>query len=237
MDRNPDVQISFIVTHYNVKRRPKTLYLFILQYQRFQLGLDRNGVDFVNPLDQGQRLGRLVAFYKIRSQSLAQVLGLEYFTLLEVVPKEGVALKAGDKIYVGKEERDKVSYIKRRISYNELTNNSIAEIDKALEKVIKENEAKFVDFFNISRPITIKRHQLELLPGLGKKHMLEIVRQRELQKFESFQDLEKRIHLMPNPVHIVAKRIIEELEGKEDKHFLFVRPPSKKPFDFSERNF
>ena len=172
-----------------------------------------------------------------KAEPLAQVLGLEYFTLLEVVPKEGVALKAGDKIYVGKEERDKVSYIKRRISYNELTNNSIAEIDKALEKVIKENEAKFVDFFNISRPITIKRHQLELLPGLGKKHMLEIVRQRELQKFESFQDLEKRIHLMPNPVHIVAKRIIEELEGKEDKHFLFVRPPSKKPFDFSERNF
>ena len=172
-----------------------------------------------------------------KAEPLAQVLGLEYFTLLEVVPKEGVALKAGDKIYAGKEERDKVSYIKKRISYNELTNNSIAEIDKALEKIIKENEAKFVDFFNTSRPITIKRHQLELLPGLGKKHMLEIVKQRELQKFESFQDLEKRIHLMPNPVHIVTKRIIEELEGKEDRHFLFVRPPSKKPFDFSERNF
>ena len=30
----------------------------------------------------------------------------------------------------------------------------------------------------------------------------------------------------------ITKRIIEELEGKEDKHFLFVRPPSKKPFEF-----
>ena len=167
-----------------------------------------------------------------KAEPLAQVLGLEYFTLLEIVPKEGVSFKAGDKIYVGKEERDKVSYIKRRISYNDLTNNSIAEIDKAIEKIIKENESKFVDFFNSSRPITIKRHQLELLPSLGKKHMLEIVKQREIKKFGSFDELEKRVHLMPNPVHILTKRVIEELEGKEDKHFLFVRPPSKKPFDF-----
>ncbi len=168
-----------------------------------------------------------------RAEPLAQVLGLEYFTLLEIVPKEGVTLKVGDKIYVGKEERDKVSYIKKRISYNELTNNSIAEIDKAIEKVIQENEPKFVDFFNSSRSITIKRHQLELLPSLGKKHMLEIVKQREIKKFESFEELEKRVHLMPNPAHIITKRIIEELEGKQDKHFLFVRPPSKKPFEFS----
>jgi putative nucleotide binding protein len=167
-----------------------------------------------------------------RAEPIAQVLGTEYFTLLEIVPKEGISLKAGDSLYVGKEERDKVSYIKKRISYQELTNNSIAEIDKAIEKIIKDNAQKFVDFFNLSRPITIKRHQLELLPGLGKKHMLEIVKQRELNKFESFEDLEKRIHLMPNPIHILTKRIIEELEGKEDKHFLFVRPPSKKPFDF-----
>jgi len=166
-----------------------------------------------------------------KAEPLAQVLGLEYFTLLEVVPKEGMSLKAGDKIYVGKEERDKVSYIKKRVSYNELTNNSIAEIDKAIEKIIKENESKFVDFFNSSRPITIKRHQLELLPSLGKKHMLEIVKQREIKKFESFEELEKRVHLMPNPAHIITKRILEELEGK-DKHFLFVRPPSKKPFEF-----
>ena len=62
--------------------------------------------------------------------------------------------------------------------------------------------------------------------------MLEIVKQREQQKFESFQDIEKRIHLMPNPAHIITKRIIEELEGEEDKHFLFVRPPSKKPFGY-----
>ena len=167
-----------------------------------------------------------------KAEPIAQGLVIEYFTLLEVVPKEGVSLKAGDKIYIGKEVRDKVSYIKKRISYDELTNNSIAEIDKAIEKIIMENEQKYVDFFNVSRPITIKRHQLELLPGLGKKHMLEIVRQREQDKFGSFADIEKRIHLMPNPVHIITKRIIEELEGKEDKHFLFVRPPSKKPFEF-----
>jgi len=171
-----------------------------------------------------------------KQEPIAQVLGTDYFTLLEVVPKEGVSLRAGDSLYVGKEERDKVSYIKKRISYDELTNNSIVELDKAIEKIMLANEQKFVEFFNISRPITIKRHQLELLPGLGKKHMLEIIRQRDIKKFESFADIEKRVHLMPNPLNIIVKRVLEEMQGKDEKHYLFVRPPSKKPGDFAERN-
>ena len=162
-----------------------------------------------------------------KSEPVAQVLGIEYFTLLEIVPKENAQLKTGENIYVGKEERDKVDYIKKRISYKELTTNSVSEIEKAIEKLVTENEKRFVDFFNNAFPITIRRHQLELLPGLGKKHMKNILEEREKEPFKSFVDIEQRVSLMPNPAKTLVKRIMEELEGDDEpRHYLFVRPPA-----------
>jgi len=64
-------------------------------------------------------------------------------------------------------------------------------------------------------------HQIELLPGIGKKHMWEILEARKEQPFESFDDIKKRVKLMPDPEGAIIKRIISEISGKE-KHFLFV---------------
>ncbi|MHA1628104.1 MAG: DUF655 domain-containing protein, partial [Candidatus Baldrarchaeia archaeon] len=72
------------------------------------------------------------------------------------------------------------------------------------------------------QPITMRMHQLELLPGIGKKIMWEILEERKKKPFESFKDLTSRIK-MPDPVKAIVKRILIELEG-EDKYYLFVRP-------------
>ena len=96
-----------------------------------------------------------------------------------------------------------------------------------IKKIVKENEKKFVDFYNQSRSITIKRHQIELLPGMGKKHMLQIIQEREKNPFESFESLKQRVKSVPDPVHSIVKRIVEELEGIDVKYYLFVRPPSR----------
>ncbi|MDD5148736.1 MAG: DUF655 domain-containing protein, partial [Candidatus ainarchaeum sp.] len=168
------------------------------------------------------------------------VIGTKSFTLLEVVPKEGLALKVGEQVYVGKETRDKIEYIKSRVNYKDLTNNAISELEKTIEKLVLDDKQRFLDFFNASGSITIKRHQLELLPGLGKKHMLDILAERQKKPFESFEDLEQRVHLMPNPAKTIAKRIIEELENPDEKHFLFCRPPvvQKPQFSrFGRQNF
>ncbi|MFH1225508.1 MAG: DUF655 domain-containing protein [Candidatus Diapherotrites archaeon] len=161
-----------------------------------------------------------------KSEPIAQVLGTEYFTFLEVVPKEGVELKGMEKVYVGKENRDKIDFIRRRIGFSDLTSNSVSEVEKAVEMLVRENEAKFVAFFNNAQPITLKRHQFELLPGLGKKHMLALVQEREREPFKSYKDIEERVRLMPNPVKTLIRRIMEELEGEEEKHYLFARPPA-----------
>ncbi len=64
-------------------------------------------------------------------------------------------------------------------------------------------------------------HQLELLPGLGKKHMWEIIEARKEKPFESFADIKKRVKLMPDPEKAIIKRILKELSGIE-KHRVFV---------------
>jgi len=58
-------------------------------------------------------------------------------------------------------------------------------------------------------------HQLELLPGLGKKHMNAIIQARDEKDFESFEDLKTRVKLIPDPEKTVMRRIMLELEGKE----------------------
>ncbi|HNV01386.1 MAG TPA: DUF655 domain-containing protein [archaeon] len=161
------------------------------------------------------------------SEPIAQVIGKDFFTLLEVTPKAGVFLNVGDEIYVGKEVRDKVELIKGRIAYKDLTSNALSDLEEVIEKIIDAKPEKYLGFFNTSKPISLVRHQLELLPGLGKKHMLIALDERAKKPFESFDDVAKRVPGIKEPKKAIIKRIIEELETPEDKHYLFVRAPAE----------
>ena len=161
-----------------------------------------------------------------KTEPLAQVIGKDFFTLLELTPQNGKTFTIGEEVAIGKEGRDKVDVIKGRITYRNLTSSSLAELESVITKMVEEDKPKFLKFFNTSRGITLKRHQIELLPGVGKKHMLAILDARERKIFDSFEDMEARVKGLPDPLKAVVKRIIEELEGPEDKHYLFVRPPS-----------
>ncbi len=163
-----------------------------------------------------------------KPEPVAQVIGTSFFTLLEVVPRENVVLKPGDKVYIGSGKRDEISHIKRRIRYGDLTAFAKSELEHAVRRIVDEDEKKFVDFFNKAQPITVRLHQLELLPGIGKKHMWEILEERKKKPFESFEDIKERVKLLPNPKELVIKRILAEIEEKEEKYFLFVSPPKRR---------
>ena len=107
------------------------------------------------------------------------------------------------------------------MSIEKLTKTGTSELEFVIKDLVKKNENKFVDYFNKSRPLTTRMHQLELLPGLGKKHMWQILEERKEKPFESFKEIKKRIKLMPDPEKIIIKRIISEIKGKE-KHRVFV---------------
>jgi len=68
--------------------------------------------------------------------------------------------------------------------------------------------------------LRMRMHQLELIPGFGKKHMWEVLEARKIKLFAGFDDLKERVKLLPDPKAAVVKRIMSELEGKE-KYRLF----------------
>ncbi len=50
-------------------------------------------------------------------------------------------------------------------------------------------------------------HQLELLPGIGKKHMWDIINARKEAEFTSFEDIKNRVSMLAEPVKLIAKRV------------------------------
>lgn len=165
--------------------------------------------------------------YAARAVPTAQVIGEKHFSLLEVTVRDGVEVKPHERLYIGAEERDKIQSVKRRLTVEELTATARSELEDAVEKLVEQNEADFVNFFNRSGPITTRLHQLEVLPGIGKKHMWQIIDERKRNPFETFDDIKKRVTLLPNPRKAVVKRILEELEGKS-KWYIFTTPPKRK---------
>ena len=156
-----------------------------------------------------------------RAEPVAQGVGNNFLSLLEVVIKLGVVVKSGDLLYIGENKRERVKYIKGRIKYDKLTGYAKKELEDVVDKIIEKNEKRFVNFFNVAGPVSTRLHSLELLPGIGKKHMWAIIGERKKMKFESFEDLKKRVEMLPDPKRMIKRRIIEELK-ETDRHRLFV---------------
>ncbi len=156
-----------------------------------------------------------------RKTPIVQALGKEHLALLELVPKKDVFLQPHAEVYIGDGKREQIHHIIGKITSDKLTSTARGELEVVVAEVVTKNEKHFITFFNKAQPLTTRMHQLELLPGLGKKHMWEILETRKEKEFESFDDLRQRVKLMPEPVKIIVKRILDELSGKE-KHFLFV---------------
>lgn len=153
---------------------------------------------------------------------IAQAIGENNLTLLELVPRRGVSLEVGEKVYIGEGKRDKIYYILGRLQREKITEAAKEQLVEFIKKIVKEKEQKFVNFFNESEAINKRIHQIELLPGLGKKYVKEILEQRKEKPFESFEDMKKRISNLPYPEKAVEKRILQELTTFE-RYNLFTK--------------
>ena len=121
----------------------------------------------------------------------------------------------GEEAYIGEGKRDKVYYILGRLKREKLTETAKNQLQEVISKRVKGQEEKFVKFFNESTAINKRIHQIELLPGLGKKHMQEILKQREEKEFESFNEMKERVQNLPDPEKAIEKRIFQELTNIE----------------------
>jgi putative nucleotide binding protein len=160
-------------------------------------------------------------------EPVVQLLGEDFFTLLEVIPKREARFEPQERVFIGKGERDKVERIRRRIGYEDLTSAAKAELPSAVRRLVEGHPERFLEFFNRAGPLTTRFHQLELIPGIGKKLMWSILEEREKAPFSSLEDLKSRVRGLGDLREMVAGRVVRELQG-EDRYRIFVRPPSKK---------
>lgn len=161
------------------------------------------------------------------AESIAQSIGTNHFSLLELVPREGITLKTEEEVYIGEGKRDKIRYIRGQLSYRDLTNLARTMLPEIVENLVTNNEQRFIEFFNKSGVLTPRMHKFQLIPGIGKKHLMDILDERRKKPFESFDDIRQRVKLFPDPQKSVVRRVMQELEGKE-KYYLFITPPKSR---------
>ncbi len=167
---------------------------------------------------------------KFGGKAIAQAIGTEQFTLLELAPKNGVDLEIQDTVYIGKGKRDKVYRVLGKLDYENLTATSRIELEYAIRDIVEANEDKFVEFFNTAEALSTRLHKLELIPGIGKKYMWEIIEAREEKPFESFEDISQRLPTLTDPAGMIVKRIQQELDTSnpkrgKNKYNIFTQAP------------
>jgi putative nucleotide binding protein len=161
---------------------------------------------------------------KFKRESVAYAIGDDQFKLFELVPKDNINMAVGDKVYIGKDLdlRQEILHVKRRISFNELTNSAQSELHFVIMQIVKAHEPRFVRFFNEAQAITTRFHMLELLPGLGKKTMWSIIEERKKGPFKELAEITQRVPMAHQVDKLLAKRIEEELSNPDEKYHLFV---------------
>jgi len=154
-----------------------------------------------------------------QKQPLAYAMGVDDFRLFEIVVGEGNDVTFGDRIDVHDTDFERVSVVE----YEDLPSGAQSELDYAVEDLVEDEEQRFVDFYNDAQPITLRLHQLNLLPGIGKKLRNSILDERKRKPFESFGEIEERVSGLHNPEEVLVERILEELQEDDLKYRTFAR--------------
>lgn len=152
---------------------------------------------------------------------IIQAVGEERLTLLELLGAQNLSVEIGERVYIGREGRDKVMSVLGRLEYESISQSAKNELPSVIEKIVITNQKRFIDYINTAQPITPRIHALELIPGIGKTYMMTIIKEREKKKFESFSEIQQRVGLR-EPAKLLAKRIVDEITG-EARMNLFVR--------------
>lgn len=194
---------------------------------------NRGASSFTPDIQQSQRKYEEYAYvldYTQRGKSntvrgreglIIQGIGEEHLTLLELLGIQNMSFEVGERVYIGREGRDKVMSVLGRLEYTEISQSAKNDLPGIVEKIVIDKEKRFIDYINTAQPVTPRIHALELIPGIGKTYMLTIIKEREKRKFESFLDLQNRVGLR-DPAKLIVKRIIDEIAGQARMN-LFVR--------------
>ena len=143
--------------------------------------------------------------------------------LVELTLTDDPGVNIGDRVVLAPEaDRESVTRV-RDVDYDDLSRGAHSELEYIVSDIVDGDEQRFVAFYNDAQPITLRLHQLNLLPGIGKKLRNKVIEERKRGPFESFEDLEERISGLHRPKEVLVERIVEELRDDDLKYKTFVR--------------
>ncbi len=165
----------------------------------------------------------------VREEFIVYAIGDKNFTLLELTPKRNAHLDIGERVYIGKniKLRDKIEKVRRKVFYDELSDMAKKSLPMVLERIISDQEGRFIEFINTAGPLNLRTHKLELTPGLGKKVVKQIIDERSKEPFKSFEDLRSRVKGIQDPIKMFRERILKEMLEEEIPVRLFTHYQKK----------
>jgi putative nucleotide binding protein len=163
---------------------------------------------------------------KYSDETIIQVVGTAWFTLLEIIPEESNTLMLGDRIKLSKDDRDNVKTIIGRITHDDLTPVGELQLSQAIDQIMNEDEKRFVNWLNKSTPISLRLHSLHLIKGIGPKSLKIILDERKVVPFTTYEDFEERTGVS-NIKGLIKQRILDEMTDETEKHHLFTRGMKK----------
>lgn len=152
-----------------------------------------------------------------KKPALVHAVRQEDFQLVECELADEADVTIGDELDLSSATIESV----RDTSFDQLTSGAHSELKYAIRSIIDADQRRFVDYYNEAQPITLRLHQLNLLPGIGKKLRNNILEERKCQPFDSFEDLEERVSGLHNSKEILVERIHEELREEDLKYRSF----------------
>ena len=158
-----------------------------------------------------------------QKEPLAYALTEDSFDLLALTLTDEADINIVDRVAVDPPDDTAIDTVEE-IEFDELSSSAVSELEYAIEAIINDDEQRFVDFYNDAQPISLRLHQLNLLPGIGKKLRNKVIDERKRGPFESFEELSERVGGLHSPKEVIVDRIIEELRDDDLKYKIFVRP-------------
>ena len=148
-----------------------------------------------------------------REGVILTTIGEDRLTLLEVLGADKSVFEVGERVFIGKEGREKVQSVLGKMTYDRISDSAKSDLPTIVERIVRTNEKRFVDYINTAQPLTPRIHALELIPGIGKTYLQIMIEERETNRFKSFDDMEERVGFK-DPARHIAQRIIEEVTGQ-----------------------
>ncbi|ATW87005.1 putative nucleotide binding protein [Halohasta litchfieldiae] len=153
---------------------------------------------------------------------VAYALTEDSFDLFELTLTDEADINIVDRVAVDPLDDEQIDTL-QQIEFDDLTSSAQSELEYAIEAIIDADEGRFVDFYNEAQPITLRLHQLNLLPGIGKKLRNKILDTRKRGPFESFEELSERVGGLHRPKEVLIERIEEEIRDEDLKYKIFAR--------------